>query len=132
MMIENSERFGLAQLHQLRGRVGRGKAQSYCIFINTSGREEAKERLDIMNHSNDGFKIAEEDLKQRGPGDLFGIRQSGEMSFHVADIYQDAALIREAASLADTLLSEDPDLIMEENAPLKEWLSSNLFDFTAL
>lgn len=132
MMIENSERFGLAQLHQLRGRVGRGKSQSYCIFINTSGREEAKERLDIMNHSNDGFKIAEEDLKQRGPGDLFGIRQSGEMSFHVADIYQDAALIREAASLADTLLMEDPDLVMEENAPLKEWLSSNSFDFTAL
>ena len=132
MMIENSERFGLAQLHQLRGRVGRGNAQSYCIFINTSGREEAKERLEIMNHSNDGFKIAEEDLKQRGPGDLFGIRQSGEMSFHVADIYQDAALIREAASLADSLLSEDPDLVMEENAPLKEWLSSNSFDFTAL
>ncbi|WP_408071182.1 ATP-dependent DNA helicase RecG [Butyrivibrio sp. JL13D10] len=132
MMIENSERFGLAQLHQLRGRVGRGKAQSYCIFINTSGRDEAKERLDIMNHSNDGFKIAEEDLKQRGPGDLFGIRQSGEMAFHVADIYQDAALIKEAANLADMLLLEDPDLAMEENAPLKEWLSSNLFDFTAL
>ncbi len=132
MMIENSERFGLAQLHQLRGRVGRGKAQSYCIFINTSGREEAKERLDIMNHSNDGFKIAEEDLKQRGPGDLFGIRQSGEMSFHVADIYQDAALIKEAAALADRVLLEDPDLVMDENAPLKEWLSSNSFDFTAL
>ncbi|SDB16603.1 ATP-dependent DNA helicase RecG [Butyrivibrio sp. INlla16] len=132
MMIENSERFGLAQLHQLRGRVGRGKDQSYCIFINTSGREEAKQRLDIMNHSNDGFVIAEEDLKQRGPGDLFGIRQSGEMSFHVADIYQDAALIREAAALADRLLSEDPDLIMEENSPLKQWLISNSFDFTAL
>ena len=132
MMIENSERFGLAQLHQLRGRVGRGKDQSYCIFINTSGREEAKERLDIMNHSNDGFKIAEEDLKQRGPGDLFGIRQSGEMAFHVADIYQDAALIKEAAALADRMLSEDPDLVMEENAPIKEWLNSNSFDFTAL
>ncbi|WP_029321319.1 ATP-dependent DNA helicase RecG [Butyrivibrio sp. AE3004] len=132
MMIENSERFGLAQLHQLRGRVGRGKVQSYCIFINTSGREEAKERLEIMNHSNDGFKIAEEDLKQRGPGDLFGIRQSGEMAFHVADIYQDAALIKEAASLADRLLMEDPDLVMEENAPIKEWLNSNSFDFIAL
>ncbi|WP_044956944.1 ATP-dependent DNA helicase RecG [Butyrivibrio sp. LC3010] len=132
MMIENAERFGLAQLHQLRGRVGRGKAQSYCIFINTSGREEAKERLSIMNNSNDGFRIAEEDLKQRGPGDLFGIRQSGEMSFHVADIYQDAALIKEAASLADRLLLEDPDLVMEENAPIKQWLISNSFDFMAL
>ncbi len=132
MMIENSERFGLAQLHQLRGRVGRGKDQSYCIFINTSGREEAKERLEIMNHSNDGFHIAEEDLKQRGPGDLFGIRQSGEMAFHVADIYQDAQLIKEAAEYADRLLMEDPDLAFEENAPLKEWLNANPFDFTAL
>ncbi|WP_035773553.1 ATP-dependent DNA helicase RecG [Butyrivibrio sp. VCD2006] len=132
MMIENSERFGLAQLHQLRGRVGRGKDQSYCIFINTSESDDAKQRLDIMNHSNDGFKIAEEDLKQRGPGDLFGIRQSGEMAFHVADIYQDAALIKEAAALADRVLLEDPDLVLEENAPLKEWLKSNLFDFTAL
>lgn len=132
MMIENSERFGLAQLHQLRGRVGRGKDQSYCIFINTSGREEAKERLEIMNHSNDGFKIAEEDLKQRGPGDLFGIRQSGEMAFHVADIYQDAKLIKEAAEYADRLLADDPDLVMSENARLKELTGSNLFDFTAL
>ncbi len=132
MMIENSERFGLAQLHQLRGRVGRGKHQSYCIFINTSGKEEAKNRLEIMNHSNDGFLIAEEDLKQRGPGDLFGIRQSGEMSFHVADIYQDAALIKEAAAYVDRLLKEDPDLVLDENAPLKQWAVSNSFDFTAL
>ena len=132
MMIENAERFGLAQLHQLRGRVGRGNAQSYCIFINSSGRDEAKERLDIMNHSNDGFHIAEEDLKQRGPGDLFGIRQSGEIAFHVADIYQDAALIREAAAYADRLLMEDPDLVFAENAPLKAWLNANPFDFTAL
>jgi ATP-dependent DNA helicase RecG len=132
MMIENSERFGLAQLHQLRGRVGRGNAQSYCIFINTSESEEAKARLEIMNKSNDGFLIAEEDLKQRGPGDLFGIRQSGELAFSVADIYQDAALIKEAAQYVDRLLSEDPDLVLPENAPLKEWLKSNPFDFTAL
>ncbi len=132
MMIENAERFGLAQLHQLRGRVGRGKHQSYCIFVNTSGREEAKQRLEIMNHSNDGFHIAEEDLKQRGPGDLFGIRQSGEMAFHVADIYQDANLIKEAAAYADRLLMEDPDLVFDENAPLKQWLSGNPFDFTSL
>ena len=132
IVIESAERFGLAQLHQLRGRVGRGSAQSYCIFINTSEREEAKNRLEIMNHSNDGFKIAEEDLKQRGPGDLFGIRQSGEMAFHVADIYQDAALIKEASAYCDRLLMEDPDLAFEENAALREWLSTNPFDFTVL
>lgn len=78
-MIENAERFGLAQLHQLRGRVGRGKHQSYCIFMTGSKAKETKERLDILNKSNDGFKIASEDLRLRGPGDLFGIRQSGLM-----------------------------------------------------
>ena len=96
MMIENAERFGLAQLHQLRGRVGRGSWQSYCIFVNTSQKEEAKQRLMVLERSNDGFEIAEEDLKLRGPGDLFGIRQSGEMSFHLADIYQDADVLQEA------------------------------------
>ncbi|MBQ7679743.1 MAG: ATP-dependent DNA helicase RecG [Butyrivibrio sp.] len=119
MMIENAERFGLAQLHQLRGRVGRGSHQSYCIFLNTSGSEESKSRLEIMNHSNDGFAIAEEDLKQRGPGDLFGIRQSGDMAFHVGDIYQDAALLRQASSLADRLVADDPDLTEEAHAALR-------------
>ncbi len=96
MMIENAERFGLAQLHQLRGRVGRGEYQSYCIFLNTSDREETKERLAVLAHSNDGFKIASEDLKMRGPGDLFGIRQSGILAFQVADIYQDADMLSAA------------------------------------
>ncbi len=104
MMIENAERFGLAQLHQLRGRVGRGDAQSYCIFMAGNTRPETMERLEILNHSNDGFHIAEEDLRLRGPGDLFGIRQSGEMSFSLADIYQDAAILKEASE-ALTMLS---------------------------
>ena len=103
MLVENAERFGLAQLHQLRGRVGRGKHQSYCIFMCTSRSEEAKKRLDILNRSNDGFAIAEEDLKQRGPGDMFGVRQSGDMAFRIADIYSDAAMLSLASEYAGYL-----------------------------
>ena len=120
MLIENAEHFGLAQLHQLRGRVGRGVAQSYCIFINTSEKESAAKRLDIMNHSNDGFEIAEEDLKQRGPGDLFGIRQSGDLNFQIGDIYRDSDLIKAAATEADKILAKDPDLSEDENALLRD------------
>lgn len=106
MMIENSERFGLAQLHQLRGRVGRGRHQSYCIFVKGVQSKEASERLDTLVKYNDGFKIAEQDLKLRGPGDIFGIRQSGELDFKLADIYTDAELLRNAAEAAGEL-SED-------------------------
>ena len=81
MMVENAERFGLAQLHQLRGRVGRGSAQSYCIFMMGKPSKETKQRLQVLEQSNDGFLVAEEDLKLRGPGDLFGIRQSGDLNF---------------------------------------------------
>ena len=109
MMIENAERFGLAQLHQLRGRVGRGKHQSYCIFMTASKAKEAKERLDILNHSNDGFKIASEDLKLRGPGDLFGIRQSGLMNFRLGDVYHDAKILQKANEAADLLIRENSD-----------------------
>lgn len=105
MMIENSERFGLAQLHQLRGRVGRGKHQSYCIFMSGSKAKETRERLDILNKTNDGFKIASEDLRLRGPGDLFGIRQSGLMNFKIADVYQDAKILKQANEAADWLLN---------------------------
>ncbi|MCR4762249.1 MAG: ATP-dependent DNA helicase RecG [Lachnospiraceae bacterium] len=120
MMIENAERYGLASLHQLRGRVGRGENQSYCIFVNTSRSEEAKERLEILNTTNDGFVIADQDLKLRGPGDLFGVRQSGEIAFRVADLYADADLLRMAAEDADALLTEDPGLEKQENAAVRE------------
>lgn len=115
MMIENADRFGLAQLHQLRGRVGRGDTQSYCIMVNTSSSKTAQKRLEILNHSNDGFKIASEDLKLRGPGDFFGIRQSGEMPFVIADIYQDANVLQEASEAVKTILKEDPSLEQEEH-----------------
>lgn len=105
MLIENAERFGLAQLHQLRGRVGRGKHQSYCIFMTASKEKETKERLDILNKSNDGFKIASEDLRLRGPGDLFGIRQSGLMDFRIGDVYQDAAILQMANEACDEFMN---------------------------
>ena len=103
MLVENAERFGLAQLHQLRGRVGRGKNQSYCIFITTSSQNDTMERLQVLNKSNDGFFISSEDMRLRGPGDLFGIRQSGQFQFQLGDIYQDAAILQEAQSCAAKL-----------------------------
>ena len=126
MIIENAERFGLAQLHQLRGRVGRGKYQSYCIFMTASKSKETKERLDILNHSNDGFFIASEDLRLRGPGDLFGIRQSGVLDFKVADVFQDAKLLQNASEEADRLLLDDPELEFPEHCKLKEHLRIKL------
>lgn len=135
MMIENAERFGLSQLHQLRGRVGRGDAQSYCIFLNTSKSDDAKKRLDIMNRSNDGFKIAEEDLRQRGPGELFGIRQSGELNFRIGDIYHDSDLLKSASMDADRILSEDPNLSDTQYSVLRGVLSTksaNSVDFNCL
>ena len=111
MMIENAERFGLAQLHQLRGRVGRGKYQSYCIFMSASKSKETKERLEILNHSNDGFQIASEDLRLRGPGDFFGIRQSGLMDFKLADVYQDSNVLKMANEAANWLEEEKIDLL---------------------
>lgn len=125
MMIENAERFGLAQLHQLRGRIGRGNAQSYCIFINGSEKKNSGERLQILNKSNDGFFIAEEDLKLRGPGELFGIRQSGALSFRVADIYQDSELLRKISVTVEDILREDPELESEKYASIKAYLSQN-------
>ena len=118
MMIENAERFGLAQLHQLRGRVGRGVHQSYCIFMTASKAKETKKRLEILNKSNDGFFIAGEDLKLRGPGDLFGIRQSGLMDFQIADVFQDAEVLKLANDAAGEILQEDPKLCQKEHAYL--------------
>jgi len=119
MMVENAERFGLAALHQLRGRVGRGDAQSYCIFLSTSDKPEAFDRLNILNKSNDGFFIASEDLKLRGAGDFFGIRQSGDMGFILGDIYQDANVIKNASEavnlidLGEVIVTDEEQLNMD-------------------
>lgn len=110
MMVENAERFGLAQLHQLRGRVGRGKYQSYCIFINGSGKKEALERLNILCKSNDGFLIANEDLKLRGPGDFFGVRQSGDFEFRLGDIMNDANILKQASEAVELILNEEVEI----------------------
>ena len=114
MRIENAERFGLAQLHQLRGRVGRGSAQSYCIIMSGHTDETTRTRLEILNKSNDGFFIASEDLRLRGPGDLFGIRQSGDMTFKIGDIYQDADCLKEANEAAHRLSAAQRQQIMSD------------------
>lgn len=136
MMVENAERFGLAQLHQLRGRVGRGEFQSYCIFISTSDTKETMERLQILNHSNDGFHIASEDLKLRGPGDIFGIRQSGEFAFVLGDIYTDANILKEASDAVEQLLVSDPELTDDDSLALvnyfKEHTAVNVVDFRTI
>ena len=123
MLIENAERFGLAQLHQLRGRVGRSALQSYCIFLDRKDDEKSRERLEIIKNSNDGFSIAKEDLRLRGPGDLFfGERQSGDLQFHMADPILDEALFRDARLEAERILKQDPNLERHEklqNAFLK-------------
>lgn len=126
MLIENAERFGLAQLHQLRGRVGRGDAQSYCIFMEGNQTEETQKRLDILNKSNDGFEIAAKDMELRGPGDLLGIRQSGMMNFQVADIYRDSHLLTEAKQAAEKILSKDYSLQAGEHLGISKRLEKML------
>ncbi|HKM21173.1 MAG TPA: ATP-dependent DNA helicase RecG [Lachnospiraceae bacterium] len=125
MLIENAERFGLSQLHQLRGRIGRGAAQSYCIFMSGQNSKQTMERLEILNKSNDGFFIAAEDLKTRGPGDLFGIRQSGALAFAIGDIFTDATILQSASEAAEQLLKDDTVLKKPEyqalNACLEEY-----------
>lgn len=124
MMVENAERFGLAQLHQLRGRVGRGEHQSYCIFMQGNKEKEISKRLEILNKSNDGFYIAEEDLKLRGPGDFFGIRQSGLLEFKLGDIYQDGDILKAASETAAQILELDENLSLEQNEILKQRLKA--------
>jgi len=110
MVVENAERFGLSQLHQLRGRVGRGKHQSYCILVSDNQNEETRARLKVMTKTADGFKIAEEDLRLRGPGDFFGQRQHGLPGLKIADIGCDTQLLKEAQQAAEALLEKDPEL----------------------
>ena len=110
MVIENAERFGLSQLHQLRGRVGRGKHKSYCVLVSDNTNDETKARLKIMTQTGDGFRIAEEDLRLRGPGDFFGVRQHGLPGLRVADLGCDTRLLQEAQAAAEELLAADPTL----------------------
>ncbi|HXG05129.1 MAG TPA: helicase-related protein, partial [Candidatus Binatia bacterium] len=123
MVIEHAERFGLSQLHQLRGRVGRGPWPSYCILIHAARlTEDAQQRLQAMVETNDGFKIAEVDLRLRGPGEFFGTRQSGLPQFRVADLLRDAAILEEARAEAQALVAADPELRDPVHRPLREAL----------
>ncbi|MBS1574872.1 MAG: ATP-dependent DNA helicase RecG, partial [Bacteroidetes bacterium] len=124
MVIESAEKFGLSQLHQLRGRVGRGAEKSYCILLTGKTGTEARERMKIMTSTNDGFVIAEKDLELRGPGDIEGTRQSGALNFKVADIVKDKFLLGEARNWAISILESDPDLNSTDNLALKQYLVS--------
>ena len=124
MVIESSEKFGLSQLHQLRGRVGRGSEKSYCILLTGKLGNDARERMKIMTGTNDGFIIAEKDLELRGPGDIDGTRQSGALNFKLASIVKDKFLLDEAKTLAISILENDPDLIASDNYYLKQYLLS--------
>lgn len=126
MLIENAERFGLAQLHQLRGRVGRGSEKSYCILVSDTKTKIAKERMKTMTESEDGFVISEKDLKLRGPGEFFGIRQHGLPELKIADLYKDMSILKEAQSAAAELLRKDRFLESEEHFLLKEHISGYL------
>ena len=120
MVIENAERFGLSQLHQLRGRVGRGKHKSYCVLVSDNDSEDVRARLSIMTKTNDGFKISEEDLRLRGPGDFFGSRQHGLPEMHVADLGADMDVMQRAQREAQLLLAADPELALPEHAALRQ------------
>jgi ATP-dependent DNA helicase RecG len=125
MVIENAEKFGLSQLHQLRGRVGRGSEKSFCILLSGSKlNNEARERLKIMCATNDGFRIAEKDLELRGPGDIEGTRQSGALNFKLASIVQDKKWLEIAREMAERVLDADPDLASATNLQLKNYLQS--------
>ena len=130
MLIENAERFGLAQLHQLRGRVGRGSEKSYCILVSDTKTKVAKERMKTMTESEDGFLISEKDLKLRGPGEFFGIRQHGLPELKIADFYKDMAILKEAQEAAEMLLRQDRKLEDEEHQPLKERIREYLLGKT--
>ena len=126
MMVEDASAFGLAQLHQLRGRVGRSDYQSYALFVDTNPSEKSEKRLKVLANSNDGFYIAEEDLKLRGPGDIFGVKQSGEMDFKLADMYTDIQLFRFASVDAKEFLDKKIKLTDELKEKLDEYIKMGL------
>ena len=129
MLINNSERFGLSQLHQLRGRVGRGSLESYCLLCSDSESTKTKERLSIIVNSRNGFEIADEDLKLRGPGEFFGLRQSGFLQFKIADMVLDGSLLRQARSSAFDLIVQDGNLTNSSNKRLREWFISDYHQY---
>ncbi len=121
MIIESAERFGLSQLHQLRGRIGRGADKSYCILMTGNKlSNEAKTRINAMIQSQDGFKLAEIDLKLRGPGDLMGTQQSGILQMRIANLSRDAQVIQQVRTVATQLLADDPSLAKEQNKPIAD------------
>ena len=120
MVIENAERFGLSQLHQLRGRVGRGKDKSYCVLVSSAQGQDARQRMRALCATNDGFQIAEEDLKLRGPGDFFGSRQHGLPPLKVADLAGDTRVLYEAKEAAQALLEQDPELSLPEHRGIRQ------------
>ena len=123
MVIENAEKFGLSQLHQLRGRVGRGADKSYCILITGSKLgNDARERIRVMTATGNGFEIAEKDLELRGPGEIEGTRQSGALNFKLAHLVQDREILDIAGKMAGKLIENDPELNSAENLPLKSFL----------
>ena len=128
IIIENAERFGLSQLHQLRGRVGRGQHKSYCILMTASRGETARQRLKTLAGTTDGFKISEEDLKLRGPGDFFGSRQHGLPTLKMADLVGDMRILNEAQQAAHKLLEEDPKLEQLENRSVRERVREMFYD----
>ena len=126
IMVEDAGSYGLAELHQLRGRVGRGNAQSYALFVDTTHTEKSAKRLKVLSESNDGFYIAEEDLKLRGPGDIFGVKQSGEMDFKLADMYTDIQLFRFASVDAKEFIDKKIELTKELKIKLDEYIKTGL------
>jgi ATP-dependent DNA helicase RecG len=129
MIIESAERFGLSQLHQLRGRVGRGASQSYCILMSGSKlSEEGKTRLHTMVKTTDGFEIAEADLRLRGPGNLMGTQQSGILQLKIADVIKDSSLLKAARDTAQQILKQDPELKQAEHQIIKRTLTALRFD----
>ena len=123
IMIMGAERFGLAQLHQLRGRVGRGSFQSYCILLEGQKNDSTEKRLSVLKEYNDGFRIAEKDFELRGPGDLLGVRQSGDALFRIADVTRDSRILAVAGETAAAVLRDDPALIDEAHELLKAQLN---------